>query len=100
MSVISTSLRTGINAATPDAARFRVQRQRAAQVSEAPGGRDGARVARHARWATNRDTYEAGAAAYAGRPRQAQAPDLQRFEARIGDRSRRDNPAGGGRAAR
>jgi hypothetical protein len=85
MSVISTSLRTGINAATPAAAGDRAQRRRA----EGAVRRDSAPPARQARRVPERDAYEAGAAAYAGRPKSA--PDLRRFEAGTYDRNRGNN---------
>jgi hypothetical protein len=94
MSVISTSLRTGIKAAKGGAAESGAQRRRA-ERTENPARGGGARQARRV---VERDTYEAGAAAYAGRPKRA--PDLQRFEARTEERSHRNNHAGEGRAAR
>jgi hypothetical protein len=97
MSVISTSLRVGINAVSAGAAKYRMQKQKA-ELNEA-GRRDGAPPARGAKRA---DTYEAGAAAYAGKTRRAPAPapDLQRYAATADSRRGGNSSAGEGRAAR
>jgi len=69
-----------MNAASADAARMRVQKQR-----ETAGRRESAQVAR-AR-AQDKDSYEPGAAAYAAKARPKQSPDLQRYAERTNSRN-------------
>jgi hypothetical protein len=96
MDVYSSRSRTGATAANADAAKLRAQKQRAERTETGSDRRDNARTARVR--ASERDTYEPGAAAYVAKTQMQKAPDQQRYVAH--QRHDRNNTAESRRAGR
>jgi hypothetical protein len=69
--------RTGANAATADAARMRVQKQRAERTATESDRRGGARTERVK--SRDKDRYDRGEAAYVVRMQMRKAPDQQTY---------------------
>jgi hypothetical protein len=67
---------TGPNAATADASRMRAHKNRAERTEIESNRRGDARTARVRR--VDRDSYDAGAAAYVAKTQMRKAPDQQR----------------------